>query len=244
MDTRRRRQLAENLRATRAEIAAACEAAGRDASGVELVVVSKTHPAADVCALAGLGVTRFGENRDQEAAGKAAEVAAAGVAVRWHFVGRLQRNKCRSVASYAAEVESVDRSSLVAALDAAARSQRDSPLDVLMQLSVDGDTARGGIAETDDAALAEQVLAAPGLRLRGVMAVAPLGWEPRRAFEAVARRAEALRALAPEATVVSAGMSADYAQAIACGATRIRLGSKLLGRRGDVGYAFGSGKST
>ncbi|ADD43659.1 YggS family pyridoxal phosphate-dependent enzyme [Stackebrandtia nassauensis] len=234
----RRAQLAENLRATRADIAAACEAAGRDPSGVELVVVSKTHPAADVCALAELGVRGFGENRDQEAAAKAAEVAASGTEVRWHFVGRLQRNKCRSVVSYASMVESVDRSSLVTALDAEARSQRDSPLDVLMQLSVDSDTARGGVAEADDEALAAQILACQGLRLRGVMAVAPLGWEPGRAFEAVARRAAKIQALAPNANIVSAGMSADYAEAISFGATEIRLGSKLLGRRDDLRYAF------
>lgn len=238
MDTGRAARLADNLRAVTAEIAAACAAADRDPAEVELVVVTKTHPAADVVALAELGQIAFGENRDQEAAAKAAEVAAAGARVRWHFIGGLQRNKCRSVAGYASMVESVDRPGLATALDAAARSRRDGPLDVLMQLSVDGDTRRGGVAEADDAALADTIEACAGLRLRGVMAVAPLDWEPRRAFEQVARRAEAIRKSSPDAVVVSAGMSADYAEAIACGATQIRLGSKLLGRRGEVGYAF------
>lgn len=235
MTAGRRAQLETGLRRTRADIEAACQTVGRDASAVELVVVTKTYPASDVCALAELGVLNFGENRDQEAVVKAAEVAESGAKVRWHFIGRLQRNKCRSVASYASVVESVDRPELATALDEAARSYRDGPLDVLIQLSVDGDTSRGGVAEATEEALAHHILGCRGLRLRGVMAVAPLDWEPRRAFENVTVRAAELRALAPEATVVSAGMSADFDVAIACEATEIRLGGKLLGRRGYVG---------
>ena len=237
--SQRRRQLAVNLEAARAEMAAACADAGRDASEVDLVAVTKHFPASDVCHLAALGLTDIGENRDQEAAAKAVAVAEAGVDVRWHFVGRLQRNKCRSVAGYAHLVHSVDRPPLVAALDAAARERRDIPLGVLMQLSLDTAPGRGGVDADGDEELATAILEARGLRLRGVMAVAPLGADPRPAFEDLARRAERVRKLAPEATVVSAGMSGDFAAAIACGATVIRLGTKLLGQRDNLGYPVG-----
>lgn len=236
-DRRRRDELAANVAQARAEMAAACRRVGRDSTEVELVAVTKTFPAADVVRLAELGVTEVGENRDQEAVRKAEEVAGAGVKVRWHFVGQLQRNKCRSVVRYAGMVQSVDRPALARALDVAARQQRDDPLPVLLQLSLDGDVSRGGVAAADDAALVDAVLACEGLRLEGVMTVAPMKWESRRAFETLAARAAQVQQTAPDATTVSAGMSGDFAEAIAYGASSIRLGAKLLGRRDDVGYA-------
>ncbi|GAA1603819.1 YggS family pyridoxal phosphate-dependent enzyme [Saccharothrix algeriensis] len=237
----RREQIAANLAAVRERIAAAAAKAGRDPREITLVAVTKTYPAADVLHLAALGVTDVGENRDQEAAPKAAETAAAGADLRWHFIGQLQRNKARSVASYAAMVHSVDSVRLASALDAAAARAagegRPGPLDALVQLSVDGDPERGGaLAEGDDpdrglrrvaAALAE----AAHLRLRGVMAVAPLDWAAERAFAEVARCAALIRAEHPDATVVSAGMSDDLDEAVACGATHVRIGSALLGMR-------------
>jgi pyridoxal phosphate enzyme (YggS family) len=235
----RRAEIADNLARAREEISAACRTAGRDLRDVKLVAVTKTFPATDVCHLAALGVRDVGENRDQDAAGKAVAVAETGARVRWHFVGRLQRNKCRSVAGYADLVHSVDRIALGSALDAAA-AQRDDPLPVLMQLSLDGDTSRGGVDAESDQQLAQHLLECSRLRLRGVMAVAPLGWEPLRAFELLAERASKLRAVAPEATEISAGMSNDFAAAISCGATLIRLGSKLLGPRTVVGYPDGA----
>ncbi|MCW3817344.1 YggS family pyridoxal phosphate-dependent enzyme [Micromonospora sp. DR5-3] len=233
----RRAELASGLARIRARIADACAAAGRDRSEVTLVAVTKTYPAGDVVALAGLGVTDVGENRDQEAAPKAAEVAAAGVTPRWHFIGQLQRNKCRSVVRYADVVQSVDSVRLAAALDAAAAAGRDRPLDVLVQVSIDGDAARGGAlpdAADPDRGLgpvAEAVAGSGALRLGGLMAVAPLGWEPERAFARLAEVAQRFRVRHPEATALSAGMSGDLETAIEYGATHVRVGSALLGMR-------------
>jgi PLP dependent protein len=234
----RRAELAANLAAVRARVARACAGAGRDPDEVTLIAVTKTYPASDVDLLAGLGVHDIGENRDQEAAPKAREVAAAGAPVRWHFVGRLQRNKCRSVVGYADVVQSVDSVRLAVALsDAAVAAGRATPLDVLVQISVDGDLDRGGAAATGDdpdralLRVAQAVATAPGLRLAGVMAVAPLGWTPSVAFQEVARCAAAVRAVHPDATVLSAGMSDDLADAVTCGATHVRVGSALLGKR-------------
>ncbi|MCZ7436357.1 YggS family pyridoxal phosphate-dependent enzyme [Micromonospora sp. WMMC241] len=237
----RRAELAAGLARVRARVADACAAAGRDPGGVTLVAVTKTYPAVDVVALAGLGVTDVGENRDQEAAPKAAEVAGAGVAPRWHFIGQLQRNKARSVVRYADVVQSVDSVRLAAALDAAASDVRDRPLDVLVQVSIDGDPARGGAlpgvadAQRGLAPVAEAVAGAAGLRLAGLMAVAPLGWEPDRAFARLAEVAARLRADHPGATALSAGMSGDLESAIAHGATHVRVGSALLGMRPTLG---------
>jgi hypothetical protein len=227
-------QLAANLAAVRARIAAAAAAAGRDAGEVTLVAVTKTYPAGDVLRLAGLGVADIGENRDQEAAPKAVEVAAAGAAVRWHFVGRLQRNKCRSVVRYADLVHSVDSVRLATALGTAAR-HRDRPLEALVQVSVDADPARGGVVPDELPRVAEAVAGEPGLRLRGVMAIAPLPWEPVRAFAVLAELADRLRADHPEATIVSAGMSGDLEAALASGATHVRIGVALLGARDPLG---------
>lgn len=234
---RRRAELAANLTRVRARIADACGAAGRDPAEVTLVAVTKTYPAADVRLLAELGVTEVGENRDQEAAPKAAEVGAAGVPVRWHFVGQLQRNKARSVVGYADVVHSVDSVRLAGALAEAAARRRDRPLEVLVQLSVDGDPRRGGaVAGSGDPdrgfdAVVAEIARHRSLRLAGVMAVAPLDWEPDRAFARLAEVAARLRADHPAATVVSAGMSGDLEAAIRYGATHVRIGSALLGMR-------------
>jgi PLP dependent protein len=235
----RRRQLATALARVRARIADACAAAGRDRDEVTLVAVTKTYPASDVVLLAGLGVGDVGENRDQEAAPKAAAVAAADADVRWHFVGQLQRNKCRSVVGYADMVHSVDSVRLAAALADAAR-RREQPLDVLVQVSIDGDPARGGtVAGSGDPerglpAVAEAVAGAASLRLAGLMAVAPLGWTPDDAFARLADVAAWVRAAHPTATVLSAGMSGDLEAAIAHGATHVRVGSALLGMRSTL----------
>ncbi|MEV0003839.1 YggS family pyridoxal phosphate-dependent enzyme [Micromonospora sp. NPDC050980] len=237
----RRAELAAGLARVRARVADACAAAGRDRDAVTLVAVTKTYPAADVVALAGLGVTDVGENRDQEAAPKAAAVAGAGVTPRWHFIGQLQRNKARSVVRYADMVQSVDSVRLAAALDAAASDVRDRPLDVLVQASIDGDPARGGAlpgAADPQRGLdpvAAAVAGAAGLRLAGLMAVAPLGWEPDRAFARLAEVAARLRADHPGATALSAGMSGDLESAVGHGATHVRVGSALLGMRPTLG---------
>jgi PLP dependent protein len=229
----RRDEIAANLAQVRARLASAARAAGRSASEITLVAVTKMYPAEDVIRLADLGVEDIGENRDQEASAKAEIV---GHRVRWHFIGQLQRNKCKSVVRYADMVHSVDGVRLAETLAAAAAAHREQPLDVLVQVSIDGDEARGGAITdgTGDAGLGrvlEAVAAAPALRLRGLMAVAPIDWEPRRAFARLAEIAAATRATYPAATLLSAGMSGDVEEAIEHGATHVRLGTALLGNR-------------
>jgi pyridoxal phosphate enzyme (YggS family) len=238
MTDNRRAEIAVNLARVRERIAVACGAAGRDPGEVTLIAVTKTYPASDVAHLAALGVADLGENREQEAAPKVAEVAATGLHVRWHHVGQLQRNKAKSVAGYASMVHSVDRLPLVEALGAARQRLVDSSslsvLDVLVQVSLDGDERRGGVAIGGVPAIAAAVVAEPSLRLAGVMSVAPLDAEPSVVFMTLARVAADLRGTYPQATVVSAGMSADLEPAIACGATHVRVGSALLGTRAKL----------
>ncbi|HZG93454.1 MAG TPA: YggS family pyridoxal phosphate-dependent enzyme [Mycobacteriales bacterium] len=223
-------ELAAALAAVRARIAGAC-AAGRDPAEVTLVAVSKTWPAADVLRLHSLGVRDFGESRDQDAKAKATALAAAGADVRWHFVGRLQRNKCASVAGYSSVVHAVDRREVVDALSAAAARQG-RLVDALVQVSLDGDPERGGVARAAVPELAEAVAAAAGLRLAGVMAIAPLGGDPDAAFGALAATAAELRRSHPAAATVSAGMTGDLEAAIRHGSTCVRVGTALFGSRG------------
>jgi PLP dependent protein len=227
----RRAQLSASLDEVRLRIARACSAADRDPGSVTLVAITKTYPVSDVLLLAELGVTDVGENKDQEAAGKADSARSAGARLRWHFVGRLQRNKANSVVRYADVVESVDSVRLAGALDRAAGRHRDTPLDVLVQVSLDGDPTRGGAAGDDIGRTAEAVAAAPALKLGGVMAVAPMNADPDRAFAALAGVSAELRESHPGATIVSAGMSGDLEQAIRHGATHVRIGTSLLGKR-------------
>jgi pyridoxal phosphate enzyme (YggS family) len=232
----RRTEIADNLCRVRDRIAAACAGAGRSPDEVTLVAVTKTYPAGDVAHLISLGVLDVGENRDQEAAPKAAEIAAAGLSARWHYIGTLQRNKCRSVATYASVVQSVDRLPLVTALDAACRVRLDlPPMDVLVQVSLDGEPGRGGAAIDDVRAVADAVAGSASLRLAGLMAVAPLDGDPAAAFATLAIVSSDLRAVYPEATIVSAGMSGDLEAAISNGATHVRVGSALLGVRPPLG---------
>ncbi|MFG3340090.1 YggS family pyridoxal phosphate-dependent enzyme [Glycomyces sp. NPDC048151] len=226
----RRDRLRDNLDRTRETIAAACADAGRTPGSVRLIAVTKTFPAADAALLVGLGQTDLGENRDQEAAPKAAELAAAGLEPVWHFVGQLQRNKAKSVAAYARWVHSVDRAPLANALSNAAAAHGRN-LNALIQVSLDGDTSRGGAPVPGLEALAEAVSAAPALTLKGVMAVAPLGWDPAEAFALLAECSKTIQRVDPAATEVSAGMSGDYREAIRAGATMVRLGRNVLGER-------------
>jgi pyridoxal phosphate enzyme (YggS family) len=222
-------ELAANLAAVEERVLAACAAAGRARGEVTLIAISKTWPASDVALLRDLGVGDFGENRDGEAAAKAAAVPD----VRWHFVGAVQSNKARSVASYADVVHSVDRPSLVDALAAGAR-RSGRTVEALVQVSLDGAPGRGGAAVGDVPALAELVAAADGLHLAGVMAVAPLDADPAPAFAALAAVAAAVRGQHPEATTVSAGMSGDLEFAVAAGANALRVGTALFGHRGGL----------
>ena len=227
----RRAELTGRLDQVRKRIAAACTAAGRDPAGTTLIAVTKTWPASDVRLLHELGLADFGENRDQEAAAKAADLA--DPAITWHFVGQLQTNKAARVAGYADVIHSVDRIRLVRALGAAARRQ-ERVLTGLIQVSLDpaeADAGRGGAPPDQVRALAEAVAGEEGLVLGGVMAVAPMGVPAAQAFAGLAPAAAAVRTVRPEAAIVSAGMSGDLEAAIAAGATHLRIGTALLGDR-------------
>jgi pyridoxal phosphate enzyme (YggS family) len=234
----RRAELAERLAAVRARIAAACAAAARRPDEVALMAVTKTVPAQDVAALLDLGLDLLGENRVQEASRKVEAVAALRPEgrPRWHLIGGLQRNKVRAAVRWADQVESVDSLPLADALDAAVRravetGDRVPSLSVLIQYSVDGDPRRGGVPRTDLQRLAEHVAGCAGLRLDGLMAVAPLGADPDAAFADIAAAASALRAAYPQAHTLSAGMSADMEAAIRHGCDVVRVGTALVGDR-------------
>ncbi|MFF8509299.1 MULTISPECIES: YggS family pyridoxal phosphate-dependent enzyme [unclassified Streptomyces] len=238
--TDRTSELAENLARVEARIAAACAAAGRPREEVTLIVVTKTYPASDVRILHGLGVRHVAENRDQDAAPKAA--ACADLDLTWHFVGQLQTNKVRSVVGYADVVQSVDRSKLVSSLSAAAEKEG-RELGCLLQVALDAESGargdRGGVAPDGIEELAAAVDAAPGLRLDGLMTVAPLAGpyagRQRAAFDRLMDLSTALRATRPAANMVSAGMSADLEEAVAAGATHVRVGTAVLGVRPKLG---------
>ncbi|MGW2473509.1 YggS family pyridoxal phosphate-dependent enzyme [Streptomyces sp. NPDC001665] len=238
--TERKEQLAANLARVEERIAAACVAAGRKREEVTLIVVTKTYPASDVRILHGLGVRQVAENRDQDAAPKAAECA--DLTLSWHFVGQLQTNKVRSVAGYADVVQSVDRTKLVTALSTAA-GRRERELGCLIQVALDAESgergARGGVAPDGIEELADAVAAAPGLRLDGLMTVAPLAGpfagRQRAAFDRLMEFSSRLRGNHPAANMVSAGMSADLEDAIAAGATHVRVGTAVLGVRPGLG---------
>jgi len=224
----RRDELAARLSAVRERISAACKAAGRRPEDVTLIAVTKTFPASDVRLLNGLGVRDFGENRDAEAAPKAAQCA--DLDLIWHFIGQVQTNKAASVARYATFVHSVDRLRLVRALGAAAR-RAGRTIECLIEVSLDGDPARGGALAGQVPGLAEALMAEAGLVLAGVMAIAPLAMPPAEAFAKLLDSAAVVRAARPAATVISAGMSGDLEAAIAAGATHVRIGTALLGDR-------------
>lgn len=225
---RRRAELEANLAAVHDRIERACRAAGRTEE-VALVVVTKFFPATDIDLLAGLGVTDIGENRDQEASAKVA-VLVHRDALTVHFIGQLQSNKTGSVAQYADVVQSLDRPKVVSALDRAAGAAG-RRIDVTLQVALDAAQGRGGVVPGDARALADLVAGSRWLTLRGVMAVAPLGADPRPAFARLREVSDGIRSDHPDATWVSAGMSADLEAAVAEGATHLRVGSAILGSR-------------
>jgi PLP dependent protein len=208
-------------------------AKARSAFGpAELIVVTKNHPAELVAELIDYGATEFGENRDQEASAKAVRVSELrpDADYRWHFIGQLQTNKVRSVVGYASSIHSIDRPSLVSEL-AKQLEKQDKTIAGFIELNLTDDPGRGGVLESDLIGLAEQVLAVQRIELKGLMAVAGLGKDPRAEFERVIELSEKLRQLAPSAAALSIGMSDDYEIALGMGATHIRVGSKITGPR-------------
>ena len=216
--------LAERFAAVTQDVAAAARDAGRDPAQITTIIVTKFHPASLVRELASLGARDVGENRHQEAAAKAAELVDLGLT--WHFVGQLQANKAAAALEYASVVHSVDRASLVGALEKTQRA-----LGVFLQLNLSDDPQRGGVEPAKLEQLAERVLAAPTLELLGLMAVARIDAEPRAEFARVREASERLRRLAPGASRLSMGMSGDYREAIAEGATHLRIGTAITGNR-------------
>jgi pyridoxal phosphate enzyme (YggS family) len=219
--------LAERYAQALGNIDAAARRSGRSGADVTLIVVSKNHPAETVLELAALGARDFGENRDQEASRKAAEVSDQ-VQLNWHFVGQLQTNKVKSMLSYTSALHSLDRESLLIELGKRL-DQRE--LDCFIELNLTEDPARGGVLPQNLELLATQVLAEPRIRLRGLMAVAGLDREPAAEFERVLAAREQLLRLAPAAGELSIGMSADYEIAIEMGATHVRIGTAITGSR-------------
>lgn len=223
--------LAHNLAAVRARITQAAVAAGRDPSTVRLVAVTKTFPA-DVVRLAyDAGLRDFGENYAQEFAEKADALAHL-ADLRWHFIGHLQRNKARLVASRAAAVHTVDTPRLAEELGRRA-SETTRALDVYAQVNVGGEAQKSGCAPAELAAVLDAISAAPSLRLRGLMTVPPHTDDPTEAapfFRALAALRDAHGGVArlPE---LSMGMTHDLEVAVACGATVVRVGSALFGAR-------------
>ncbi|MFR9795566.1 YggS family pyridoxal phosphate enzyme [Streptomyces sp. MS06] len=253
--TDRKDEIAGNLAKVERRIAEACAAAGRARDEVTLIVVTKTYPASDVRILAELGVRHVAENRDQDAAPKAAQCA--DLPLVWHFVGQLQTNKVRSVVGYADLVQSVDRARLVTALSReAVRAGRE--IGCLVQVALDAEESapapgvgggsregrvstggRGGVAPAEIGELADLIARSPGLRPAGLMTVAPLAGayagRPRAAFDRLMDLSTDLRRAHPAATMVSAGMSADLEDAVAAGATHVRVGTAVLGVRAGLG---------
>lgn len=225
--------LRERLEAVDRRIADAARAAGRDPSELTRIVVTKFHPATLVEDLYRLGVRDVGENRQQEFSRKAEEVAHLD-GLRWHFIGQAQTNKAHAIRAAASVVHSVDRVRLADALHAAA-AEDDPVLDVLLQVNLTDDPGRGGVAPADLVALAEHAAGLSTLRVRGVMAVAPLDEPPAAAFARLRHHADTVRAVVPDAQWMSAGMTADFAEAIATGATHLRIGSAITGPRPEHG---------
>ena len=224
--------LEQRLGAVEGRIRNTLQSLGRARDEVTLVVVTKNHPVDLAIELYGLGVRDFGENRDQEAQPKAHDFAqlVEGSSPTWHFVGQLQSNKAKSVASYAGVVHSVDRESLLIALEKAT-VERTKPLDVFLQVNLTADLGRGGVNPAELEPFAERVAGASGLNLLGIMAVAALDEPLESEFEKIAMLSQKLISVAPQAKFISAGMSQDFETALAYGATHLRIGTAITGKR-------------
>ena len=224
-------ELAQRYNQIVERVASAAVASGKSATDITLVVVTKNHPAQLVFDLIALGAREFGENRDQDASPKAKEVlASSSEDMRWHFIGQLQTNKVRSVLEYADLIHSLDRESLLVELQKRT-IDRPKPLGVFIQVNLTEDPARGGVSVKDLDGFAAKVLGSEGLRLEGLMGVGGLDKDPAVEFERLAGLSAKLQTLAPEAKGLSMGMSSDFEVAIGYGATHLRIGSAITGKR-------------
>ncbi|ORM33631.1 YggS family pyridoxal phosphate enzyme [Williamsia sp. 1135] len=236
----RRTELASRLSAVRGRVDAACAAAGREPSDVQLLPVTKFFPASDVIALVESGAAEFGESREPEAGRKAEEVRATTGRgdLRFHMIGQLQRNKAKTVARWADRVHSVDSTKLATALDRAvggAREggDRDGTLEVLIQIGLDDDEAkgRGGVVEGELPALADDIEQSANLRLCGLMVITPLHGSAEAWMAKAAGIHQRFVADHPGAVELSAGMSGDLEIAVEYGSTCVRVGTAIMGER-------------
>lgn len=224
-------ELAQRYNQIVEQVSSAASASGRSANEITLVVVTKNHPPQLVFDLIALGARDFGENRDQEAAPKAKEVLAGSrEAMRWHFIGQLQTNKVRSVLDYADLIHSLDRESLLTELQKRT-VERKNPLGVFIQVNLTEDPERGGVRVSELEPFATKVLESNGLRLEGLMGVGGLDKDPAIEFDRLARLSEQLQKLAPASKGLSMGMSSDFEVAIGFGATHLRIGTAITGKR-------------
>ncbi|MEJ2400014.1 MAG: YggS family pyridoxal phosphate-dependent enzyme [Xanthomonadales bacterium] len=223
--------LKENLENIRARVETACETAGRAASEVEILAVSKRHPTAKIRAMHALGHTRFGENYIQEALPKIAELADLGL--EWHYIGPLQSNKTKEAATHFQWVQSADRPKILRRLS----SQRPAelpPLNVCIQVNIDREPQKAGVAPEETGALARLCQELPRLRLRGLMCIPRIGSSAFDPADSYARMCALYRTLCDEGLpldTLSMGMSADLEAAVLHGSTMIRIGTDLFGPR-------------
>ncbi|MCW8126645.1 YggS family pyridoxal phosphate-dependent enzyme [Microbulbifer halophilus] len=229
----RKGTIAENLRAVRERIVTGCSACGRDPDGVALLAVSKTRPAKDLRAAFDAGQSRFGENYLQEAMEKQAQLA--DLPIEWHFIGPLQSNKTRAVAERFDWMHSVERLKIAQRLSAQ-RPGEMPPLNICLQVNIDGEESKSGLAPAELSAVAKAVAELPKLQLRGLMAIpAPRedADKQRESFEQLAQLLEQLRTELPEQPLdtLSMGMSGDLEAAIASGASIVRVGTDIFGPR-------------
>ena len=217
----RKAEIARNLQEVKERIIGAAKSANRDPNEIELIVVTKTFPISDIEILRDLGETNFGENRDQEAGPKAEIISAT-----WHFQGQIQSNKIKSICQWADVIHSISSEKEILKF---AQSERKHQ--VFLQVSLDGQVGRGGAHPADLAQLADLVNESNNLELLGLMAVAPLGVEPMKAFADLAQINQGFAGQFPNSKFLSAGMSGDFEAAIKYGATHIRVGSSILGSR-------------
>ncbi|MGH3967923.1 MAG: YggS family pyridoxal phosphate-dependent enzyme, partial [Mycobacterium sp.] len=239
----RESELADALAALRTRLETAAAAAGRNVDDIELLPITKFFPATDVAILYRLGCAAVGESRDQEAAAKVGEVAgllgSPSRPLHWHMVGRIQRNKTRSLAGWAHTVHSVSSTRVADALDRAVSAalgdgRRSDPLRVYIQISLDGDVSRGGVDVARSAAVDEicaRIEACQSLELVGLMGIPPLAWDADAAFARLQSEHHRVRRAHPDAAELSAGMSNDLESAVKHGSTCVRVGTALLGQR-------------
>ncbi len=215
-------EISENLAKVQARMEAAAKKVGRTLDEITLIAVTKTFPVSDVEILKSLGVTNFGENREADAAPKAVTVSGT-----WHFQGQIQSNKLKSITTWAHVIHSLDEPRHFEIIEKIAPH----PLGIFCQVSLDAAQGRGGLQAEKLYELADQVVQSPRHQLLGLMAVAPLGADPDEAFAELSTIHKAFVQRFPGATKLSAGMSGDFEQAIAHGATHVRVGSSILGSR-------------